>query len=257
MASSIPKLSYGNQDILRYKTYDINLKKCLGEGKFGTVYEGLDTTTKIRICAKRFNTSSGRCPKAKLEKLKSVSDYNNVAHVYDNFTQNDRIWIVMELCYGKSLDRCIATNPSLHDRFDIIYQLTDTLAHLHTLYPPVAHGNIHSGNVIVSKGSYRYYIKLCDVSHMEICETRLLGEAGLMDETGVKGKASKNSVRETGLIGKTKSSMYLAPEVYGSQEKYDALEADVFSTGLLYLGTITCQPGENMEDFFSAGKIME
>ena len=48
--------------------------------------------------------------------------------------------------------------------------------------------------------------------------------------------------------------IYMPPEMYSNYVNYNALKGDVFSMGLVFLGTLTCQKGGKMDDFFRPGE---
>ena len=222
--------------LLQYKHYNIKLNHRLGVGSFGKVYLGEDTSTgrdsltRVTICAKHLHIASVEFSQTEIDNMKRACRHENIVTIHDSFVYLDDAWIVMEYCPGNTLDdhmkKC---NETIQNRVKMIHQMTNAIEHLHTLSPPMAHRDIKPKNIMISPGPF---IKVCD-----------FGLSKTIDASG-----SMNA----SFLGGTQS--YMPPELFRSVDKYDAFKADIFSLGLVFLGTITCSKDGDMAAFFKLGK---
>ena len=135
----------------------------------------------------------------------------------------------MEYCEGETLDQYMNSNdPDLKERIEVIFQLANAVAYMHTLTPPLVHRDVKPLNIIYHKGG----AKLCD-----------FGLAKTIEQSGTVNAST---------VGGTPK--YMPPEMYSSLVKYNALKGDIFSMALVFLGTVTCQKGGKMDDFFRPGR---
>src|SRR5690349_10903258 len=88
------------------------LRKVLGKGAMGVVYEGYDTTLSRRVAVKTILKSVGLDPEtvrdyaARFEReAKAVARFNhpNIVQVYDFGEENEVAYLVMEFIEGREL----------------------------------------------------------------------------------------------------------------------------------------------------------
>ena len=223
--------------LLRYNKYDIKLNHRLGGGTFGVVYMGEDTSTgkdpstRVKVCAKHIHNASVEFSQTEIDNMKRACQHDNIVTIHESFVHMNANWIVMEYCPGDTInDHLKKCDETIQNRVKMIYQMTDAVKHLHTLSPKMAHRDIKPQNIMISPGPL---VKVCDFGLSKTIET-----SGSMNAT---------------IIGGTES--YMPPEIYLNLSigKYDAFKADIFSLGLVFLGTITCCKDGNMAEFFTLG----
>ena len=219
-------------NILRVKTYEIDHDACLGRGKFGIVYKAFDTSNNTDICVKQLTNMSIEYARKEIDNMRRVKNHKHIVQILDDFVKSACSWIVMEYCPGQTLDIHIKQeDPTLPERITIIFQLTDALHHMHNLSPPVAHRDLKPGNIIINEGP----------------ESKLL-------DYGLSKTIDRSGTVNASTFGGTPK--YMAPELYSSEVKYDALKGDVFSLGLTFAGTLTGEKDKEMDEFFSPGETM-
>ncbi|KAF8308860.1 kinase-like protein, partial [Clavulina sp. PMI_390] len=93
------------------------------------------------------------------------------------------------------------------------------VAYLHAQHPPIIHGDLHSGNILIDQGGNPL---LCDFGRSRICHD----------------VSRSLSTREEG--GRLR---FLAPEVYSGQRAYfySTQESDIFGLAMTYLHAWSCQ----------------
>ena len=216
-------------DILRVKSYTIDWSKSLGGGSFGVLYKGYDSSGKRDVCAKQIIGSSIEFSEREVQSLCRASDHPRIVRIYDSFTHGGCMWVVMEYCEGETLDQYMNSNsPDLNERIEIILQIAHAVHYMHSLTPPLVHRGIKPTNIIYKVG----VAKLCD-----------FGLAKTIEQSGAVNAST---------VGGT--PIYMPPEMYSRLVKYNALKGDIFSMALVFLGTITCQKGGKMDEFFRPGK---
>ena len=78
-------------------------------------------------------------------------DHPNVVKVYDSFTLDGNLFIVMELIEGKNLEQFVNTNGPIpwKDAVKIMTRLLDTLQYVHE--HNIVHRDIKPGNIMVKR----------------------------------------------------------------------------------------------------------
>ncbi|MFI9757712.1 protein kinase [Streptomyces sp. NPDC051963] len=105
-------------------------------------------------------------------------DHPNVVRVYDVVDEGERLWIVMELVAGRSLERLIAEDGPLgqRDAARIGLGLVEALRQVHAR--GVLHRDIKPGNVLVESGGQR--VVLTDFGIAAIQDAKALTMVGML-----------------------------------------------------------------------------
>ncbi|MEV5936619.1 protein kinase [Streptomyces sp. NPDC052079] len=106
-------------------------------------------------------------------------DHPNVVRVYDVVDEGERLWIVMELVHGRSLERIIAEDGPLGPRgaADVGLGLLEALRQVHAR--GVLHRDIKPGNVLVEEGERRRMV-LTDFGIAAIQDAKALTMVGML-----------------------------------------------------------------------------
>lgn len=132
-------------------------------------------------------------------------NHPNVVRVYDHFTVDKYLFLILEYCKAGSLNSMITSNEGLPINTVIMYtkQVLDALCYMHS--KGIAHSDIKPANILIDSFAR---VKLCDFG---------LSQAACENE--------KNSMNFCG------STHYMAPEIL-MNTKYDPMKADVWSFGI-------------------------
>ncbi|MGP4012317.1 serine/threonine-protein kinase [Streptomyces sp. 4N124] len=105
-------------------------------------------------------------------------DHPNVVRVYDVVDEGERLWIVMELVAGRSLERIMAEDGPLgqHEAARIGLGLVEALRQVHAR--GVLHRDIKPGNVLVESGGQR--VVLTDFGIAAIQDAKALTMVGML-----------------------------------------------------------------------------
>lgn len=160
-------------DILRNR---YKIVRAIKSGGMGSVFEAADKTLADRPCAvKEVLENAIQGPdsayvKAAFEaEMKALSslDHPCIPKVRDFFQEGERLYIVMDLVHGQSLDAEVRDHVELSGRglppgkaVGDILQLLEIVAYLHSLTPPFLHRDIKPSNILRDEKSGR--IKLVD-----------------------------------------------------------------------------------------------
>lgn len=153
-----------------------------------------------------------------VKKIMSVFDYNVIKTLYENpvkgmpkivelFKGERFVILIEEYVDGDRLDDYISSNEvSEAEAKDIILQLCDIVARLHSFTPSIIHRDIKPDNIMLDKN----------------------GRIILLDVDGAK--AEKMHEQEDTVLFGTKN--YAAPEQYGFQTS--SVRTDVYAIGILF-----------------------
>ena len=133
--------------------YRAHLKKVLGQGTFGTVYKGWNTS-KLAIAAKRMSTEN----KTAISEVETLCQLNknttheNIVGVYDVKTDEDFVWIMMEFCNLGDLDRFFKKYQKYCQfttvKIEMMKQIARGIAFLHS--KDIVHRDIKPGNILLT-----------------------------------------------------------------------------------------------------------
>lgn len=149
--------------------------RILKSGGMGSVYEAIDTKLADSPCAVKeiheaalasrdSNYIQGRF----YEEMKALValDHGSIPKVRDYLTEGDKVYIVMELVQGRSLQEEIEQRQEVQGVPPVDYivldmiKLLDTLTYLHEQDPPVIHRDVKPANIL--RDSRSGLIKLVD-----------------------------------------------------------------------------------------------
>ena len=127
----------------------------LGQGGFGAVYKAWDTSLE-RACAVKVNVETAELTRRQFTReatvLASLS-HPNLPRVTDHFYINTKgQFLVMDFVEGQDLGQLVrAEGPLPTERaLDIIGQVAEALAYLHSRTPPVLHRDIKPANIKIT-----------------------------------------------------------------------------------------------------------
>jgi len=188
----------------------------VGRGGFGSVYKAADKQLGSRVVAiKEMSQSSMNAQELqeattafKREALMLASlKHPNLPHIYDQFTDAGRSYLVMDFIEGKTLEEHLAdlqgTLLPIDKTLDIGVQLCDVLTYLHSLQPPIIFRDLKPANVMLTLAGHIYLIDFGIARHFKPGQTK-----------------------DTTALG---STGYAAPEQYGKAQT--TAHADIYGLG--------------------------
>eukprot|EP00761_Pharyngomonas_kirbyi_P000234 gb/GECH01000234.1/.p1 GENE.gb/GECH01000234.1/~~gb/GECH01000234.1/.p1 ORF type:complete len:522 (+),score=119.99 gb/GECH01000234.1/:1-1566(+) len=193
------------------------LGKTLGEGSMGKVKLGIHRETgqrvAIKILKKNILTAEPKL-RRKVEReiaIMRLMDHPHVLHLYDVFQTSKYLFLVMELVEGGELFQYLVKRGRLptEEAFVIFRQILSSLEYCQQLL--ICHRDLKPENVLLDSESN---VKLAD-----------FGMASLMQQ---------GTLLETSCG----SPHYVSPEVVKG-ERYDGMEADIWSLGVILYAMIS------------------
>ena len=139
-----------------YKTYSerYEFRRKLGAGTGGTVYLGHDKQVDREVAIKVTPIGNASIQKVRHEVdiLKKLR-HQSLPQLHDFWIENQNVYMVMSYISGHSLDSILKgrSRPTKEQLLDIGIQLADVVHYLHTQSPPVIHGDIKPGNIMLTK----------------------------------------------------------------------------------------------------------
>jgi len=140
----------------RYRIID-----SLGQSETGAVYEAYDSIRKANVALKEILIDSEKVPainqrealkRSFADRAKTLAEvkHESLPQIRGYFSEFDRQYLVMELINGDDAGELLTKNEkplSFSDAANWADQLLDALDYLHTLAPPLIHGDIKPQNV--------------------------------------------------------------------------------------------------------------
>mmetsp|Transcript_12369 Transcript_12369/g.18759 ORF Transcript_12369/g.18759 Transcript_12369/m.18759 type:complete len:905 (+) Transcript_12369:100-2814(+) len=204
----------------------------LGSGSYAHVYKAIHNKTNVEYAIKvisREKIESIKLQENLNSEITIMRDYNhmNIIHLYECFTSNRHIYLVLEYCGGGDLQRYIRSYSRLEERVvrRFLVQLAQGLKFLHQMN--IIHRDIKPQNLLMTDTTPQAVLKYADFGF-----AKNLQEAG-MAET---------------LCG---TPLYMAPEIF-EMKKYDA-KADLWSVGCVLYEMLVGSPpfkGQNKRELF-------
>lgn len=129
-------------------TYEI--KEQIGAGGGGTIYLAYHKRLKKDVVLKKIHKSTSRNEEEK-EILKNLK-HSYLPQVYDFLEAEDGIYTVIDYIPGRSLDKVLSERGSLSQKQAVHYaiQLCEAVEYLHRQKPPIIHGDIKPGNLMLT-----------------------------------------------------------------------------------------------------------
>jgi serine/threonine protein kinase len=188
------------------------LESLIGRGGMGTVYRALDTRLGRRVAVKLLVDTPAADEarfRAEVRMLARLS-HPNLVRVLDTGESNGRLFLVMELIEGTTLEKRLRTGPLPPDDAAILgAEVSSALAYVHR--QGIVHRDIKPANILLDREG---------VAHLAD-----FGIARLVDTTGAT----------TGMVLGTPA--YLAPEQVQGGEIGPAV--DIYALGLVLIETLT------------------
>lgn len=191
----------------------------LGMGGYSTVYQALDTQSRQVVAIKQIRLS-GLSASESIEAtetfyregtLLSHLSHPRLPRLFDQFSDREHWYLVMDYIHGQTLDaylheqESLATGLLLSEVLEMALQLCDILDYLHTRQPPVIFRDLKPENIMRED----------------------TGQLKLID-FGIARRLKSEQRRDTIPLG---SPGYAAPEQYGKAQTTP--QADIYSLGML------------------------
>lgn len=155
------------------------LREKIGKGSFADVYKAIHKLTGERFAIKTISKDILLEPKLLVgleSEIQIMKDFvhENIVRLYENFSSEKNIYLVLELCLGGDLSKFIKRRVRLDERLSISFlaQLTSGLAFLQE--KNFIHRDLKPANVLLSEASDNAILKLADFGF-----ARQLSEASL------------------------------------------------------------------------------
>jgi tetratricopeptide (TPR) repeat protein len=190
------------------------IRERLGIGGMGEVYRADDTQLKRTVAIKRLvGTPEHNATNRLLKEAQRASALNHprIASVYDVFTLEHELLLVMEFVDGMTLRERMKRPLSVADFCTIGVQCTDALTAAHAR--GILHGDLKPANIMLTRDGQ---VKVCDFG----LARRLPASTGAADTT---------TTTQHGIAG---TPAYLAPEAV-LEHPLDE-RADIFSLGVVF-----------------------
>jgi len=191
----------------------------VGKGGFGAVYRAEDTQQTSSIVAIKQINLRGLTPQETIEatdafnrevSLLSHLSHPNLPHIYDNFTDPEHWYLVMDFIEGETLETYLDAKganytASLDEVLTLGIQLCTVLDYLHTREPVIIFRDLKPANIMRTPGDKLYLI-----------------------DFGIARSFKPGKLKDTIPFG---SPGYAAPEQYGKAQTTP--RADIYSFGAL------------------------
>lgn len=207
---------------VRVGEYEVG--EVIGSGSFSTVYRGVHVKTKLDVAIKSVSREKLDSSKKHQENLDSEIEimkrlkHDNVVELYDLYTTETNIFLVLELCKGGDLSSAIKRNGGRFEEIQVkrmLSQIAKGLAALHE--QNLIHRDLKPQNLLLTgKDVSMATVKIADF--------------------GFAKHIQPDAMIET-LCG---SPLYMAPEIL-KFEKYDA-KADLWSVGTILFELLCGEP---------------
>ncbi|MCD7439939.1 protein kinase [Streptomyces lincolnensis] len=162
------------------------LVESIGQGGMGRVWRAADEILDRQVAVKEMRIDGLDAEDARTRRERTLRearatariDHPNVVRIYDVVDEGERLWIVMELVSGRSLERIMAEDGPLGPRetAHLGLGLVEALRQVHAR--GVLHRDIKPGNVLVENGGRR--IVLTDFGIAAMQDAKALTMVGML-----------------------------------------------------------------------------
>ncbi len=191
----------------------------VGKGGFGAVYRAEDTQAHNNIVAVKQINLRGLTPQETIEATDAFNrevslltnlDHPNLPHIYDNFTDPEHWYLVMDFIEGETLETYLEAKDAnytmpLSEVLALGIQLCTVLDYLHTREPAIIFRDLKPANIMRTPTNKLYLI-----------------------DFGIARRFNPAKLKDTIPFG---SPGYAAPEQYGKAQT--TARADIYSLGAL------------------------
>jgi Serine/threonine protein kinase len=147
--------------------------KLLGQGGMGAVYKALDLHAQQRVVAIKEMSQSGLSRQELQEAIASFTheatllarlSHPNLPHIYQQFEENGRRYLVMDFIEGTTLEQHRSAYQQQGKRIPIIHildiaiQLCSVLDYLHMQQPPIIFRDLKPDNIMLAPQKQAYLI---------------------------------------------------------------------------------------------------
>lgn len=188
----------------------------VGEGGMGKVYRAEDTHLGNRLVAIKEMSARGLSPQEYAEATQGFQrealllaqlNHPNLPHIYEQFSEGARWYLVMDFIDGETLEERLAKAPGgrlpVQEVLQLGIQLATVLSYLHTRQPPIIFRDLKPANIMLARDGRLYLI-----------------------DFGIARLFKPGQSKDTIPFG---SSGYAAPEQYGWAQTTP--QADMYSLG--------------------------
>jgi serine/threonine protein kinase len=189
----------------------------IGEGGFGTVYKARDQRKWGKLVAIKEINMAALSAQEKIEvtdsynreiMLLSKLKHKSLPRIYDQFTDPEHWYIVMDYIEGQTLEDLFARSPkgklTVKQTARIGIALCDVLSYLHNQQPSIIFRDVKPGNIMLTFWDRLYLI-----------------------DFGIARRYRSGQARDTGPLG---SPGYAAPEQYGRMQTTE--RTDIYGLGI-------------------------
>ncbi len=200
------------------------LDRLLGQGGMGAVYKAVDNSFNNRLVAvkemSRAGLSDVRVQEAeeafqREANLLAGLTHPNLPRIYDNFTEEERSYLVMDFIEGETMEDYLehANGGPLPLEQVLAWgkELCDVLGYLHEQQPPIIFRDLKPSNVMIGKSGHVFLI-----------------------DFGIARIFKPGKSHDTVALG---SPGYAAPEQYGKSQS--SPRSDIYSLGALLHSLLT------------------
>ncbi|HEX6777314.1 MAG TPA: tetratricopeptide repeat protein [Ktedonobacterales bacterium] len=190
----------------------------IGQGGFGAVYKAEDTALGNRLVAVKEMGQHGLNERDLLEAQEAFQrealllanlNHPSLPHIYEQFGEDGRSYLVMEYIDGTTLEEGLNLMPArrleVQETLEIALQICDVLDYLHTRQPPIIFRDLKPANVMLTPQGDLYLI-----------------------DFGIARFFTPGKAKDTIRFG---SPGYAPPEQYGQAQT--TAQSDIYSLGAL------------------------
>ncbi len=192
------------------------LLRQIGQGGMGAVYQAEDTHLGNRLVAIKEMSSRGLNQEEMLEAaanfqrealLLAQLTHPNLPRIYEQFSEGNRWYLVMDFIEGETLEDYLAKTPggrlAVSEVIHLGIQLATVLSYLHARRPPIIFRDLKPANIMLTPDRHLYLI-----------------------DFGIARFFKPGQTKDTTPFG---SSGYAAPEQYGKAQTTP--QSDIYSLG--------------------------
>ncbi len=211
----------------------------VGQGGMGAVYKAEDTHLGNRLVAIKEMRPHGLSPEELLEVTEGFQrealllaqlTHPNLPHIYEQFSEGNHWYLVMDFIEGQTLEAHLAEAPGrrlpTQEVLKLGIQLATVLGYLHTRQPSIIFRDLKPSNIMLTPDGRLYLI-----------------------DFGIARFFKPGQTKDTAPFG---SAGYAAPEQYGTAQTTP--QADIYSLGAtLHQALSGTDPSQNPFVFASLG----
>ena len=204
--------------------YNVELRRQLGRGAYGTVYKAKDNKGTI-VAAKEIDkdpSSRGSLQELENSVKHKQLNHKNIVRILDIYKDDTQMWIFQEFCNGGDLNNYARTHFQEFSggKLMIMQQIAEGLTFLHDLR--IAHRDMKPGNILIHRqtGEQPITVKLTDF--------------GL-------AKFHPLDARSSTMSSNVGTRLYKAPELWNRNEDGGITyhkSVDVYTMGLTFLAML-------------------